>query len=90
MPTAAENQQRSQMIGNAVVNGVATQAQLAALAEAIHAETPESYAALTNAEKAAIIPRFVRQLALAQIDLYADIRAKAAKVRADTVLPEVQ
>lgn len=59
--------QRAQSIGDALVNGVATQAQLVRLADAFARQLEIDPATLTNGQKAELLVRRMREHALSVI-----------------------
>jgi hypothetical protein len=90
MPTAAQNAARTAAICDAIKNGTSTATEQNTLAEAIYGMDAASYAALSNADRAAISPRFIRQMALNIVDQYEANKAQANRPKAATLLPEVQ
>jgi hypothetical protein len=63
----ASNPQRTQAICDALLNSISTQAQQLELAEALHARFVEPFDSLTNAEKAAIIPRELYEICMGKV-----------------------
>lgn len=67
----ATNQQRTTAICDALINGTSTTEQQTKLAMALYATIPgKPFAQLTNAEKAAIIPKIFYSIALDRIREY--------------------
>lgn len=86
MPT---NAQRFQAIGDALVNGTATPQQLDKFGEALYAETPEAWAALTQQKKLEIAVKKCRQWANYTTRQYAEEQQRRAISAPDDQLPEV-
>lgn len=84
----ATNLQRSQAICDALINGVATVNQMNRLARALSGLSEADYNALTNAEKAAIIPTATRAWALGKIYAYDAHAAQQAVADPNDTLPE--
>lgn len=61
---------RSQAICNALINGVATTEQMHRIARAMSGLPQAEYDALTNAQKAAIIPAATRAWAMGKVRAY--------------------
>lgn len=84
----ATNLQRSQAICDAIINGVATVDQMNRLARACSGLSEAEYNALTNAQKAAIIPLACRTWALGKIHAYDLHAAQQATANPNDEFPE--
>lgn len=74
----ATNLERSTAIVDALINGTSTAGQRARVAEALYAEDAAAYAALSNAEKTAIIPTKLRQFVMSAVRQYEKEQAARA------------